>query len=53
MAGTSVEWEVESIDNEAALKIRLNELRVAGDGDAQILYNSTLSKFTIIYLKAI
>jgi hypothetical protein len=52
MAGTSLEWEVENVDNEAALKSRLSALRTAGTtGDLTIMWNSTLGKFVLVYLK--
>jgi hypothetical protein len=53
MAGATVEWEVENCDDEAALKSRLSALRTAGNGDPQIMWNSTLGKFTIVYLKGV
>ena len=53
MAGATVEWEVENADDEAALKSRLSALRTAGDGDVTILWNSTLGKFTLVYLKGV
>ncbi len=47
------QWIVESIDDVAALEIRLNELRAAGTGVDKILFNPNTNKYTVMYLDGI
>lgn len=49
----SKEYEVENVDNEALLKSRLSTLRTIGNGNVKVLWNSDISKFTLIYLKPV
>lgn len=44
-------WEVESVADEAALKIKMNELRAAGNATIKVMWNPGASAFTVIYLE--
>lgn len=47
----AVDWVVETVADEAALEVKLNQLRDRGKNIKHILYNGTDDTFVITYLE--